>query len=89
MKEFDMKCLGKSREVSMIDYKERCAEAGVTVRMVSFSSAFLFPARKQEAVPQGGIRRIDHPTRKRTQGAGIIKGWEDKRDHGRTPDTFT
>ena len=37
-------------------------------------SASLFPARKQEAVPQGGTRGIDHPTRKITQGAGIIKG---------------
>ena len=41
--------------------------------MVGFSSSSLFPTRKQEA-------GIDHPTRRRTQGAGIVKGWEDKRD---------
>ena len=35
------------------------------------------------------IRGMDHLTRWRTQGAGIVKGWEDKRDHGRIPDTFT
>ena len=32
---------------------------------------------------------VDHLTRRRTQGAGIFKGREDKRDRGRIPDTFT
>ena len=58
-------------------------------KVVGFSSASLFPARRREAVTQDGIRGIDHSTRRRTQGAGIVKGWEDKRDRGRIPDTFT
>ena len=46
-------------------------------KVVSFSAASLFPARKGDAVTQGGT---DHLTRRRTQGAGTVKGWEDKRD---------
>ena len=42
--------------------------------MAGFSSASLFPVRKREAVAQGGTRRIVHPTRRRTHGAGIVKG---------------
>ena len=38
----------------------------------------LFPARKQEAVTQDGNRGIDHLIQKKTQQAGIIKGWEEK-----------
>ena len=59
--------------------------------MVGFSSASLFPTRKWEAVTQGGTIKPeeDHLPRKRTQGAGIVKGWDDKRDRGRIPDTFT
>ena len=49
----------------------------------------LFPTRKREAVTHGGIRGIDYPTRRRILGSGIIKSWEDKRDRGRIPDTFT
>ena len=48
-------------------------------KVVGFSSASLFPKRKREAVTQGGTRGIDHRTRRRrTQVAGIVKGWEDK-----------
>ena len=36
-----------------------------------------YPQKKFEAVTQSGVRGIDHPTWRRTQGAGIIKGWED------------
>ena len=32
---------------------------------------------------------IDHLMRRRTQGAGTVKGSEDKLDHGHIPDTFT
>ena len=32
-------------------------------------------------------RGIDHLTWRRTEGAGIFKGWEDKRDRLRIPDT--
>ena len=56
---------------------------------MGFSSAFLFLERKREAITQGGIRGIDHLTRRRTQEASIVKGWEDKQDHERIPDTFT
>ena len=38
----------------------------------------LFPARKQEALTQGGTGGMYDPTWKRTQGAGIVKDWEDK-----------
>ena len=34
-------------------------------------------------------KRKEHLTRRRTQGAGIVKGWDDKRDRGRISDTFT
>ena len=44
--------------------------------MVGFSSGFLFLVRKREAVTQIGTGGIDHLTLKRTQGAGIVKGWE-------------
>ena len=57
--------------------------------MEGFSSAFLFPAKKREAVNQGGTRGIDHLTLTGTQGTGIVKGWEDKGDRELTPDTFT
>ena len=56
---------------------------------MNFSSASLFPARKWEADTQGGTRRIYHPTRKRTQGADIVKGWAAKQNQERIPDTFT
>ena len=36
-----------------------------------------------------GTNEIDHMTRRRTQGAGIVKSREDKRDRERLPDTFT
>ena len=56
-------------------------------KVVGFSSSSLLPARKPEAVTQGGTRRIDNLTWRRTQGAGIVKGWEDMQDRGRIPDT--
>ena len=58
-------------------------------KVVGFSSAFLFPARKREAVTEGGTRRIDHLTWRRSQRAGIVKDWEEKRDGERIPDKFT
>ena len=58
-------------------------------KVVGFSSVSQFPARKQEAFTQGGTRGIDHLTWRITQGAGIVKGWEDKRDRGYISDTFT
>ena len=32
---------------------------------------------------------IDHLKQRKTQGASIVKGWEDKREHKHLPDTFT
>ena len=58
-------------------------------KVVTFSSVCLFPTRKWEAVTQGGTRGIDYPTRRKTQGTGIVKGCEDKRDRMCIPDTFT
>ena len=51
-------------------------------KVVDFSSASLFPARKREVV-----RRIDY-LRFRTQGAGVVKGWKEQCNCGRIPDTF-
>ena len=42
-------------------------------KVSSFSSASLFPAKKQEAADQGETRGIDHLMQRRTQGAGTIK----------------
>ena len=57
--------------------------------MVGFSSASLFLGRKLESVTHGGTKGIDHPMRRRTQGAGIVNGWKDKRDRERIPHTYT
>ena len=46
-------------------------------KVVGFSSAYLFPARKWEAVTLGGTSLKDLPMW-RTQGASIIKGWKEK-----------
>ena len=73
----------------MYTISEGLGEVDVKKKVVGFSSASLFPARKRKVVTQGGIRGIGHPTRRRTQGSGIVKGWKDKRDHGRIPDAFT
>ena len=51
-------------------------------KVVGFISASLFPASKLEAVTQGVTRRVHQPTQRKTQGAGIVKGWKDMRDHG-------
>ena len=56
---------------------------------VGFISVSLFLARKREAVTQAETRGIDHLTWRRAQGAGILKGCEEKRDRGFIPDTFT
>ena len=57
-------------------------------KVVDFSSASIFTARKREAVILVGIKGTIHPTRRKTQGAGIVKDWKDKRDRGRIPDTL-
>ena len=56
---------------------------------VGFSSASVFSARKGEAFTQGGTMEIDHPRRRKTQEAGIVKGWEDKRNCWHIPSTIT
>ena len=65
------------------DRKSRSEE-----KVVGFSSVSIFLPRKREAVTRepGGI---DHPTRRRTQGACIVKGWKDKRNRGLISDAFT
>ena len=51
-------------------------------KVLDFSSVSLFPARKRKTVTQGGTRGIDHSTRRKIQGAGIVKSWENKRYRG-------
>ena len=58
-------------------------------KSVGFSSAFLFHAKKRKAVTRVETMGIYHPTRRRTHGAGFVKGWEEKQDRGCTPNTFT
>ena len=69
-------------------------------KVVGFSSASLFPTRKREAVPHNEAgsshpgwnyetKGINYLMRRKTQEAGIVKYWEDKRDRERIPDTFT
>ena len=64
--------------------RSRCEQ-----KVVGFSSAPIL--RKETGGSyQGEIQRvIDHPTWRRTQGAGIVKGWDGKRDRVCIPDTFT
>ena len=47
--------------------------------MVGFSSA-PYPEENERQSPRGETTGTDHPSRRRTQGTGIVKGWEDKRD---------
>ena len=56
--------------------------------MVGFSLAYLFLARKWEAVTHCGTKGIDHPTWWKTQGPSIIKALEDKGHYGCIPNTF-
>ena len=65
--------------------KDRKTRKSREEKMVGFSSASLFPARKREAVSQGGPG-IGDPTWRKTQGAGTVKGYEYKRDRGCIPD---
>ena len=52
-------------------------------KVVNFNSA------QREAGSQDRTRGIVHLTRRRTPGAGIVKGWEDKRDWWLISNTFT
>ena len=56
--------------------------------MVGFSSLPILCNETRGNPTQGGTRVIDHPTRRKTQGVGIVKGWEDKRDRGSISDTL-
>ena len=69
--------------------RRKIGKSRIEEKLVSFSSASLFPVRKWEAITQGGTRGIDHPMQRKTGGAAIVKSWEDKRDRGHIPDTFT
>ena len=49
-------------------------------KVVGFSSTFLFPARKRGGSHPGWNhlnRVVDHLTRRKIQGAGIVKGWKE------------
>ena len=58
------------------------------VKMVSLVQ-LPYSSQGRKAVIQGRTIGIDHPTRGRTEGVGIVKGWEDKGDRGRIADTLT
>ena len=58
-------------------------------KVVCFSLASLFPPKKWEAITQIEIRGTDHLMQRKTQRAGIVKGWEDKPKHGCIPNIFT
>ena len=60
--------------------KRKCRKNRSEEKVVDFRSDSLFPARKREAVIQGGTTGIDHSMWRRAHGAGTVKGWEDKRD---------
>ena len=55
--------------------------------MVGFSLPI--PRRETGESPTVETSGIDQPSRKGTQGFGIVKGWEEKRDRGRIPDIST
>ena len=85
-----------SRQHSKVLYRRGVSKRGKTrkhekvgVKRKWWVLVSLFPTKKREAVTQGGTRGIEHPMRRRTQGAGIVKGWEDDRDGGRILNTFT
>ena len=52
--------------------------------MVGFSSAYLFPQGNGRQSPRvkHGTMGIDQLTGRRTQGAGIVKGWETSEEVG-------
>ena len=78
--------------ISMWDQKTRKEEntkSRSEEKVAGFKTASLFPARKREAVTEGGTGGTDHPTWRKTQGASIVKGWEEKRDSGCISNTFT
>ena len=70
---------GKSSVVKRWKRKDRKSRKSRSEeKAVAFSSASVFLSRKQEAVTQGGTIQtggIYHLTRRKTQGAGIVKGW--------------
>ena len=81
-----------SRQLSKVLEKSKDRETQKSIseeKVVSFSPASIFPARKREAATLDGTRGIDHPTRRKTQVAGIDKEREDKRDRSQIPGTFT
>ena len=68
----------------MVVEEEEIRKSRREEKVVGFSSASLFPTRRQEVETTG----IDPLIWRITQGASI-KGWEDKRDCGHIPYTFT
>ena len=58
-----------------------------TEKLVGFSSASLQGNGRQSARLETMI--INHQSWRITKGAGIVKGWEEKRDQRHIPDTLT
>ena len=68
------------REEEMQEIKKIRSEE----KALGFSSACLIPAKKWKVE----TTEIEHPTKRVTQGASIIKDWEDKQDCGSFPNAF-
>ena len=58
---------GQEKRKGRKTWKSRSEE-----KVVGFSSAALFPARKWESVTHGGTMGIDHLMQRRTQRASIV-----------------
>ena len=76
-----------SRQYSKVLYtwgdQEKKGKHGEVRVKIKWWILALFPARKREAVTQGGTNS------RKTKGAGIIKDWEDKRYSGLILEAFT
>ena len=72
--------------------QEKSKDRKVGVKSGGFWFSLPIPPKKTGGSHPGWnhvTREIDHLTQRRTQGPGIVKGWEDNRDRGRIPDAFT
>ena len=55
----------------------------------SFGSLFHTPQGNGSHLPRVNTKGIENLPVRKTQGASIIKGWEDKLERRRIPDEFT
>ena len=69
--------------------REKHGKVGVERKWWSLAQLPYSPQRNGRQNHGGNQRATDHPTWRTTQGAGIVKGWGEKRDCGSIPDIFT